>query len=83
MTLMIDPKKSYVYNFTAQGKMNGKIKPITSGNFQVADKNIDFTVTSHFGSTLNIKYTGSINFKKSGIPQQKTYTVKSIEISIF
>lgn len=33
MTLMIDPKKSYVYNFTAQGKMNGKIKPITSGNF--------------------------------------------------
>jgi len=32
------------------------------------DKNIDFTITSHFGSTLNIKYTGSMDFKKSGIP---------------
>ena len=43
------------------------MKPIyffDRGQAVVADKNIDFTITSHFGSTLNIKYTGSINFKK-------------------
>ena len=38
------------------------------GQAVVTDKNIDFTITSHFGSTLNIKYTGSMDFKKSGIP---------------
>jgi hypothetical protein len=52
------------------GELVGTIYFFDRGQAVVSDKNIDITITSHFGSTLNIKYTGSMDFKKSGILQK-------------
>ena len=78
MTLMIDPKRSYVYNFTAQGKMDGKIKPITSGNFYVADKKFAFYGATSEGK-IGIAYNGDCKVVNGGpwIREPKTQETKN------
>ena len=78
MTLMIDPKRSYVYNFTAQGKMDGKIKPITSGNFYVADKKFAFYGATSEGK-IGIVYNGDCKVVNGGpwIREPKTQETKN------